>query len=194
MLESVALNLMLLLQDSVKEFAKTLDSLLVMNNTNIWNKKHILSGIQAWDNKCGKNMKKFGKASVYDDQAVRLMALLQELATRKRNTTTGARLPNFMKQLIDRIDQDDDIPGSPSPMRSRDGLSDVSPQKSTETQLVKHETPDSKAISTPSTSASSGRKPLIRRLTKSDSESSAHSIASTSYFSETSEDCVALNV
>ncbi len=194
MLESVALNLMLLLQDSVKEFAKTLDSLLVMNNTNIWNKKHILSGIQAWDNKCGKNMKQIGKASVYDDQAVRLMALLQELAIRKRNTTTGARLPNFMKQLIDRIDQDDDIPGSPSPMRSRDGLSDVSPQKSTETQLVKHETPDSKAISTPSTSASSGRKPLIRRLTKSDSESSAHSIASTSYFSETSEDCVALNV
>lgn len=194
MLESVALNLMLLLQDSVKEFAKTLDSLLVMNNTNIWNKKHILSGIQEWDTKCGKHMKKFGKASVYDDQAVRLMALLQELATRKRNTTTGARLPNFMKQLIDRIDQDDDIPGSPSPMRSRDGLSDVSPQKSTETQLVKHETPDSKAISTPSTSASSGRKPLIRRLTKSDSESSAHSIASTSYFSETSEDCVALNV
>ena len=194
MLESVALNLMLLLLDSVKEFAKTLDSLLVMNNTNIWNKKHILSGIQAWDNKCGKNMKQIGKASVYDDQAVRLMALLQELATRKRNTTTGARLPNFMKQLIDRIDQDDDIPGSPSPMRSRDGLSDVSPQKSTETQLVKHETPDSKAISTPSTSASSGRKPLIRRLTKSDSESSAHSIASTSYFSETSEDCVALNV
>jgi hypothetical protein len=185
---------MLLLQDSVKEFAKTLDSLLVMNNTNIWNKKHILSGIQAWDNKCGKNMKQIGKASVYDDQAVRLMALLQELATRKRNTTTGARLPNFMKQLIDRIDQDDDIPGSPSPMRSRDGLSDVSPQKSTETQLVKHETPDSKAISTPSTSASSGRKPLIRRLTKSDSESSARSIASTSYFSETSEDCVALNV
>jgi len=194
LLESVALNLMLLLQDSVKEFAKTLDSLLVMNNTNIWNKKHILSGIQAWDNKCGKNMKQFGKASVYDDQAVRLMALLQELATRKRNTTTGARLPNFMKQLIDRIDQDDDIPGSPSPMRSRDGLSDVSPQKSTETQLVKHETPDSKAISTPSTSASSGRKPLIRQLTKTDSESSAHSIASTSYFSETSEDCVALNV
>ena len=61
-----------------------------------------------WGAKTGKPLKSTGDDQIFHDQAVRLMAVLQELAIRRRNATTGVRMPHLLGKVLDMIDNTGD--------------------------------------------------------------------------------------
>ena len=111
-----------------------------------------------------------GKTSVHDDEATKLLCLLQELTAKNNSTTTGVRQTYFIKKLLDLVDQFVD-----------EHLVKVSPKqipksKNHETAMVLATPSNKEQAVVPHSSVKSAqpqpKRSLIRQLTKTDTESS----------------------
>ena len=87
---------------SMKRYEALLAAGLAFNDTNIWNKSTFIKGITEFDRAIGFQMQKYGPSTIYDDQAILLLSLFQDLSIRKRSMSSGVRCPDFLKEFVKR--------------------------------------------------------------------------------------------
>ena len=135
-----------------------------LNRSNIWKKTVIVAGLKQYDSdKIGKVMAKYGPATIFEDEAARLMLIFQELTYKKKGMSSGIRMDAWLKDivmLIEGVDGDDD----------RESCVPMSPKKFAISSLGLS-TPETAARKSVSGSGSS-RGPLIRKKSWCSSDAS----------------------
>ena len=153
------------------KYQHVLKALIKVNPSNIWRLVTLRTSVANLDKHIGHQMAKWGPPTIHDDQANLLFKLLQDVTTKKNNCSTGARLPDFMKELVRCIRSDADRPRTEPSVKSEQ-LVAVSTKKAGADSLA------TRSPSSANRSAPRLRRYLIRVLTESNTEESLPATAS----------------
>ena len=157
-------------------------------------------GFQTYDKAIGYPMDRFAKNhadehnvrnQVYDDAAVRLLALLQEVSQRAHSMTSGARTPEYIKHLTDLVMKEPYRKGSETTNADDDSNDDDHVHWNSRPKPNANSSKQKQlAIIKPKHSIRKFSRPLIRQLAKTDSEVSMAPTVSHSPSEENEVSCV----
>ena len=148
------------------KYQDVLKAFINKNPANIWRLVTLRNAVANLDKQIGNQIAKWGPPTIHDDQAHLLFKLLQQVTSTKTSCSTGARLPDSMKELVRCIRSEAERSCMDASVKSKQ-LVAVSPQKGKA---------DSLAIRSPPTTKKGGikgRRSLIRVLTKSNTDESS---------------------
>ena len=102
-------------QESMRPCKPLMKALIAHNSTNIWRQKTFSFAFQGLDKDLGGRMHKAAdpqnkspnKLQIYEDNAARVMAMLSEVTLKRNSVTSGIRTPQWLKELIQAVDLDE---------------------------------------------------------------------------------------
>jgi hypothetical protein len=125
------------------KYQNVLEAFINKNSANIWRLVTLRNAVANVDKHIGNQMAKWGPPTIHDDQAHVLFKLLQRVTSAKQKCSTGARLPDFMNELVRCIRSEAGISCMDASVKSEQ-LVAVSPQQGKADSLAIRSPPTTK--------------------------------------------------